>query len=137
MNPRLRKLYQELNECPEFLAAMGAIRQGDEYTITGVIHRINCPEDMENVYDNKDMCIFIPRTIDDSSEEASKRSLIGMLDVPPIITPIYNQLEDGNPTVCWELDWINGNYTESAGGETITEAILRALLAQWGREVKG
>jgi hypothetical protein len=131
---KLLELYTALNQCPEFKKAMGPWQDGDryinpDYSSKVYVYCVICEESCDPHEDN---AIRIPLTIDDSSEEASKRSLIGMLDVPPIITPIYNQLEDGNPIICWELDWINGNYTESTGGETITEAILRALLAQWG-----
>jgi len=74
-------------------------------------------------------CIWIPRTIDDSSEEARKRSLWGMVEGRKKI----KELSSG---VSLLMVWEDSNILEYEGN-TPTEAMLKALVAQWGVEVKG
>jgi len=78
--------------------------------------------------------IFVlPRTIDDSSEEARKRSLWGMLDHTRF------EVEDANNGLMWLMTKNNFDCWKPLvdGKElTPTEALLRALAAQWGVEVE-
>lgn len=72
-----------------------------------------------------DECVRIPRTIDDSSPEASKRSLIEMLD------------DAGRHTIEKDIDRYILNIEDREPwyeGVTPTECILKALIAQEGIE---
>jgi len=81
--------------------------------------------------------IRIPLTIDDSSEEARRRSLWGMLSetVLPKETLYVGTEVFGNGYECGYTT--KDGFYEKAIGDTPTEAILKALLAQEGLEVKG
>jgi len=70
---------------------------------------------------------FTPRTIDDSSEEARKRSLWGMFDVPPSVS--FNSFTNKYICSLWDKQPM---LIDRFVGETLTEAILKALCAQEG-----
>lgn len=120
MNPELLKLYKALQ--PFFRERMGRIGGYDSiYPEGGPIMLYKDLRGDDSIMYCK--WIIIPRTIDDSSPEAQKRSLWGM------------------------LDWENTYITTGRKGEArlysgagfvagaITEAILRTLCAQEGVEV--
>jgi hypothetical protein len=78
---------------------------------------------------NAEGYLIIPRTIDDSSEEARKRSLWGMVDWKR-----YSLHSHPNGKV-----WIEFEDSKFDGpmwlGLTSTEAILKALCVQWEVEI--
>lgn len=75
-----------------------------------------------------DYLLIFPRTIDDSSPEAQKRSLWGMVDWNR-----WNIAVDGTNSITYIVNIIGkGGDIE---GATPTEAILRALCAQEGVEI--
>jgi hypothetical protein len=123
MNPELLKYYIALQ--PFFRERMGEWRAGDRYTFlhskeillvgTRHFHSHACGE-----------AIWLPRTIDDSNPEAQKRSLVGMLEDDYVLSE--SRFEDGNICTCT----IDCKIFE---GATPTEAILRALCAQWEVEI--
>lgn len=140
MNPNhftetLLPLYTILQ--PKFRERMGELLKSvnDEYICPkgiGITNRSICSSKCKqhDEYCYKNPFVFIPRTIDDSSEEARKRSLWGMVDWSRFDS-ISN--EAGVFTV---RDWINDDPAILIKGATPTEAILRALVAQWGVEVE-
>lgn len=68
----------------------------------------------------------IPRTVDDSGEEARSRSLVGMLD------GIARLTIDKEGALIEVFDGVNNRDPQMIeGGETTTEAILKALCVQW------
>ena len=81
-----------------------------------------------------DQCIILPHTIDDSSEEARKRSLVGMLTY---------QWALSNPCPAAGVDSYGLLLFDDQGkeeiayyeGATPTEAIMKALCAQEGVEI--
>jgi len=76
--------------------------------------------------DNPDL-LFLPRTIDDSSPEAQKRSLLGMMSG---LVSVENKGKGRGYYV-----WVeSGEVMQHFDGATSTEAILRALVAQEGVE---
>jgi len=77
--------------------------------------RINVPFDK---YANN-LPLLIPRTIDESSPEAQKRSIVEMLNGNKVLAYLGH-------------NWMLFNNDKQFFGTTPTEAILRALLAQEG-----
>jgi hypothetical protein len=101
-----------------------------EGLLGGVLHTIT--EDFGKVnFDNDDPALIrIPRTIDDSSPEASRRSLWGMLNGTKTLCD-YHKAEQGLGQQ-GEIDigvGMNSEY-KCFKGKTPTEAILKALCSQ-------
>ena len=111
---KLQGLYRE--KCGDW-------QVGDGVVIPPVPHiQYLVRSEIENDYSlwnqrHKHSAIRIPRTIDDSSEEARRRSLVGMLN------------QKGKE---WIIARFNMEYLPF--NNRFTEAILRALLAQEGIE---
>jgi hypothetical protein len=119
MNNKLLDMYIALQ--PKFREVMGDWRHVDCYW---------CPtcQRVEYVGVDNNMpgidAVRLPLTIDDSSEEAHKRSLWGMLKGGKSLgergdhIQLFTQAEN--------------KYHKVFTGSTPTEAILKALLHQWG-----
>jgi len=127
MNPDLLKYYITLQ--PKFREVMGPIIVGDlvswinsEITLVTTDFQAKCATG-GNGY------TVYPRTIDDSSEEARKRSLIGMLTAISEYRVVLTELTGDMWHCC--LMGEDEQYIAS----TLTEAILKALCAQWDIEV--
>jgi hypothetical protein len=122
---KLQGLYRE--KCGDW-------RVGDEWYQTDYSYSAECDprgiiEDDERAYGfneaNDPNDLKIPRTIDDSSPEASKRSLWGMTKYP---ISMYTSVN--NTWSCCQM-----YSTDIYKGKTPTEAILKALIAQENLEV--
>jgi hypothetical protein len=112
--------------------AMGEIRKGDRF----LNPYIEEPTVETLAFSNQkglDNLIRIPLTIDDSSPEASKRSLWGMLEGRPksLSSDVYGEAYTRTNTV--GIKHLN-SYEEYVGS-TPEEAILKALCHQEGVEV--
>jgi hypothetical protein len=140
MNDSLLKYYKVLQ--PFFRERMGEWRIGDIYYNSELdflspvdnLHAIrNVAGQMPNYLKNLNNCrhvksiLWIPRTIDDFSEEARKRSLIGMLQNVWTIYPVKRRKS--------VLVRINSHTKSHYEAPTLTEALLKALCAQQGVEV--
>lgn len=113
----LLPLFQRLQ--PFFRERMGGWKRGDNYMVS--------PYCMIWTVGNRpcshksSAAIWLPRTIDDSSPEAQKRSLWGMA----VVVDCYYHNE--------EKEWRAYLLSDKSGrGATPTEAILKALCQQEG-----
>jgi hypothetical protein len=116
---------------PKFREVMGPYQIGDEYGYPGnPCNNFVREEDLGRCRRlPKDTNVYcLPRTIDDSSEEARKRSLVGMINGAITLRRNY-ALRDYNLIVATEHD------VKIFVADTPTLAILKALSAQW--EVEG
>jgi len=104
LQPKFRKVMGPILYSDETYEHMGDFRHGEYHDIRTLV---------------------IPRTIDDSSPEAQKRSLWGMVDWKR-----WSQSSDGSGLIRMGSE----RYKIFIEG-TPTEAILKALVAQWEVEV--
>lgn len=113
---------------PFFRERMGKLQYGDEF-IVDVGYGIGMETFFyNNNWEDQDLsdAICLPRTIDDSSEEAQKRSLWGMVDWSRFN---FENLSDGSGNVLMFEFKSQGDFSFTG---TPTEAILKALVAQEG-----
>jgi hypothetical protein len=116
---------------PMIKKAMGMIRTDEKvYNIKTDLYDF-IPDFMIAYASNHSDYIRIPLTIDDSSPEASRRSLLGMIEgfVNLHYNPYLKQ---------WVIELYDGFVLKkySTNADTPTEAILKALCHQEGVEVK-
>jgi len=126
MHIKLQGLYRE--RCGDW-------QQWDKYycTIDGQIRMIYPDEEGMRLMPCCCHVVWLPRTIDDSSPEASKRSLWGMVD-----WELFTQeMADGEGNInIYENPYIHLDGQDAPiGSGTPTEAILRALCHQEGIEI--
>ena len=80
--------------------------------------------------------LCLPSACDDRSEEARKRSLWGMVDWTEDAIPLITLCPCPDGKVDLSID--NGEgFQESYIHTDLTDALLSALIAQWGVEVEG
>ncbi len=119
---------------PKFRKVMGEWQDGDAYVVLNAQSKevrdkvFYCSIPGEDPPYEWQKPIWIPRTIDDSSEEARRRSLLGMLDGFITLEKHYD--------IYRVITLIDGNFRDYLG-QTSTECYLKALCCQWGMEVKG
>jgi hypothetical protein len=105
------------------------------------IYCMKCEEEREYAdcrADCPSMCkcesrIRLPKTIDDSSPEAQKRSLIEMLERGTTVTKLLHGAFTWGRSIC--IVEKSGEEPQRFDGATPTEAILRALCYQEGVEL--
>jgi hypothetical protein len=126
MDAKQLDLYAKLQ--PFILKRMGSILPTDElYEYKG---------DFRHGEYHDIQTLLIPKTIDDSSPEASKRSLWGMVDWERLANPPNNDNHkyiEGH-VYFGKLNIWMGGYNET-GSLSPTEAILKALCVQEGIEI--
>lgn len=134
LTPKGIELYSLPGTQKFFRERMGTWQEGDPYLwVSEVKVLFFCEEcnvpipDMERALDARRL-IRLPLPIDPINPE---RGLLGMLNTPPQLTPIY---DEDNKIVCWEVGWMDKWDAVLVGGKTITEALLRALMQQEGIE---
>ena len=122
MDQKLLDLYTKLQ--PKFREVMEPIRIGDMAAWwDNIVYFVTTDFQAKCVAGGNGYIIF-PRTIDDSSEEARKRSLWGMLKGHKMLE------EDKTGRI-----YLSVTEQDSIYADNPTEAILRALCAQWEVEV--
>jgi len=151
-NPEILRYLTALQ--PMIREAMGPLQANDRFRtfyrgkdIEGVvIHTFDdlahCYSDIFgrfNIIPTETGLIPIPAFCDFGPDgKPTSRCLVGMLDIPVIMTPIYNQEKD-NEVVWWEMSWVelkHGEWiTNIMGADNPYLALLRALEAQWGIEI--
>ena len=137
MEQKLLDLYIKLQ--PKFRDVMGEWQYTDDrYCRYHMKYNADIPAGVCSVSPFCPSCkhiLFIPRTIDNFSEEARKRSLWGMVEGKG------KYLCKGPEDQQWRVSIIEEKYDHVLMdaihyfGATPTEAILRALCAQWEVEV--
>jgi diadenosine tetraphosphatase ApaH/serine/threonine PP2A family protein phosphatase len=131
MTDDLLKYYVALQ--PKFREVMGNLRDSDDWKWSegdAVFRELPYARTVDIVKMCKDgKIIYLPRTIDDSSEEARKRSLVGMLTAISKYRVVLTELTEGMWHCC--LMGEDEQYVAT----TLSEAILKALCAQWEVEV--
>lgn len=131
MNPELLKLYIALQ--PLFRERMGEWQWWDKwYDPDDTDYGYVMPRQVIEFRKPDSDCHYyhrIPRTIDDSSPEAQKRSLWGMVNWNEFN---FENLLDGSGNVLAFQCKTNGDFSFKG---TPTEVILRALCAQEGVEI--
>lgn len=126
----LLKYYQALQ--PFLRERMGELQSEDDYYCLFYKNKFVCL--LCSVSPNANSCkhmVRIPRTIDDSSPEAQRRSLWGMLDWKRVNMHLS---ERGDVCINTRL---RADPLPVIWAAIPTEAILKALCAQWNVEVEG
>ena len=136
MTPSTLKYYIALQ--PKIREAMGPWKVRDfgyvEGLGIGILHSNGIMYFDSGTAINPEYCkdiIRIPLTCDDSSEEARKRSLWGMIDWSK--TAIHNRQLTEEVVVCY---YGNEGQAPVVSIGNLTDALLLALCAQWGVEVE-